>query len=62
MVKYFCDKCGRDIPEDNRYRLDGMKAIVSFVNEPDVAFELHKTLCEDCYDEVLALIGGDESE
>ena len=25
MVKYFCDRCGREIPEDNRFVVNGNK-------------------------------------
>lgn len=62
MVKYFCDKCGREIPEDGRFNVHGMKAISSLRDMPDADFAFAKMLCEDCFDEVLVLIGGDENE
>ena len=62
MVKYFCDKCGREIQEYQRFTVHGMKSVCTFPDLADADFTFAKTLCEDCFDEVLALIGGDESE
>ena len=50
------------IEDEMRYEVRGFAykcERLSFLSEE---FALDKTLCEDCYDEVLALIGGDESE
>ena len=62
MVKYFCDRCGREIEDGIRYEVRGYQYIGVKFNFSGDVFALDKTLCEDCYDEVLAVIGGDESE
>ena len=68
MVKYFCDKCGREIPEDNQFAVKGNKMgllcwdIDKDVSDKQKKFFFSETLCEDCFDKVIAMIGGDESE
>ena len=62
MVKYFCDKCGKEIEDGERYAVRGFIQHANPMDFSNDDFCLDKMLCEDCFDEVLALIGGDESE
>lgn len=59
-VKYYCDKCGREIKENDVYDISirERRGALSYHPSQYKAFEL----CEDCADEVLMLIGEEESD